>query len=122
MSKAQIHEFKNIFLASPMVAFSEVSAPSGITYAAPAADEILEVWQLDIDASATNGNTVGIQVRDGEGGDILHKKELSAGGQAVINWGGLPRVFSNNVWIETVGDPNIEGLRVALTYVPRKTR
>lgn len=121
MSRTDKHEFKNIFLASPTSVDTEVSATSGVTFAAPGAGEILEVWQIDVDGRASNAGTTAVEIRDGSSGDLIRFVEVGVGDAKIITFGGLPKKFSTCVWIQTVGD-SPEAARVAVHYVPRVSR
>jgi hypothetical protein len=121
MSRADKHEFKNIYLASPVSVDTEISATSGVSLVSPGAGEFLQVWQIDVDGRASNAAATGVEIRDGSAGDLIRFVEVAAGDTKIITFGGLPKRFDTTIWIQTVGT-SPEAARVAVHYVPRISR
>jgi hypothetical protein len=120
MSRAQRHEYKNIFLASPTTWDSDVSASSGVSLFSPGAGEFLEVWQIDVEGRASNAAGVGVEIRDGASGDVIKFTEVAARDVRIITFGGLPKQFATTFWVQTISES--EAARMTVHYVPRKAR
>jgi len=114
----QFHQFKNIFLASPISLDTDVSAISGVSLASPGAGQYLEVWQIDVDGPTAAANTATLILRDGEAGDVIRTVEVAPGDTKVITFGGLPKIFNTTMWFNTAADT----IHTTVHYVPRTSR
>ena len=121
MSRADKHEFKNLFLASPTTAEAEVSNMTGVSLVSPSAGEYLEVLQIDVDGLASNATATKVEFRDGSTGPIFRTIAVTAGDTKVITFGGLPKRIDNTVYARTIGTVP-EPANVTVHYIPKVVR